>query len=91
VDGVVHAGIGAVTGAAIDGKKGAIAGGAGGLGNVIVDQIGGPNQRDPVTDTVVKGAIGAAIGAAIDGKKGAIAGGAGSVVPNVIDRAVRKR
>ncbi|MBZ0188695.1 MAG: hypothetical protein K8F91_20785 [Candidatus Obscuribacterales bacterium] len=91
VDGVVHTGIGAVTGAIINGKKGAIAGGVGGLGNVVVDNVGGPNNRDPVTDTVVKGAIGAGIGAIIDGKDGAISGAAGSVVPNVIDRIFNKK
>lgn len=88
-DGAVHAGIGAITGAAIDGKKGAIAGGIGGLGNVLIDKIGGENQRDPVTDTVVKGTVGAGIGALINGRKGAIAGGAGSVVPNVVDQVIR--
>ena len=91
VDGVVHGGIGAVTGAIINGKKGAIAGGVGGVGNVIVDEVGGKDTRDPVTDTVVKGAIGAGIGAIIDGKKGAAAGAAGSIVPNIADRVLRKR
>lgn len=85
-DGVVHGAIGAMTGSAIDGRRGAIAGAAGGIGNVIVDRAGGRNHRDDVEDVVVKGAIGAGIGAIIDGRKGAIAGGAGSVVPNIVDK-----
>lgn len=86
LNGVVHVGIGAVVGAVVDGKKGAIAGGAGGLGNVVIDGISGPENRDPVADVVVKGAVGAGIGAIIDGKDGAVAGGLGSVAPNIIDR-----
>ncbi|MGD9683613.1 MAG: hypothetical protein AB7W16_20805 [Candidatus Obscuribacterales bacterium] len=86
LNGVVHVGIGAVVGAAVDGKKGAIAGGAGGLGNVVIDGISGQQNRDPVADVVVKGIVGAGIGAAIDGKDGAVAGGLGSVAPNIIDR-----
>ncbi|MCA9804632.1 MAG: hypothetical protein KC777_21830 [Cyanobacteria bacterium HKST-UBA02] len=86
LNGVVHVGIGAVVGAAVDGKKGAIAGGAGGLGNVIIDGISGQQNRDPVADVAVKGIVGAGIGAAIDGKDGAVAGGLGSVAPNIIDR-----
>lgn len=90
-DGVVNGAIGAGIGAVIDGKKGAIAGGAAGVGNVIVDRVGGANNRDDVTDTVVKGAIGAGVGAVIDGKKGAIAGGAGSVGASVIDKIFNKK
>lgn len=89
-DGVVNGAIGAGIGAAIDGGRGAIAGGAGGIGNVIVDRAnGGRNDRDPVGDAVVKGAIGAGIGAAIDGKKGAISGAAGSLIPNILDRVIK--
>ncbi|MBK9145438.1 MAG: hypothetical protein IPM23_23435 [Candidatus Melainabacteria bacterium] len=86
LNGVVHAGIGAVVGAAVNGRRGAIAGGAGGLGNVVIDGISSPENRDPVADVVVKGAVGAGIGAIIDGKDGAVAGGLGSVAPNIIDR-----
>lgn len=90
-DGVVNGAIGAGVGAAIDGGRGAIAGGAGGIGNVIVDRVGGGrNDRDPVADAVVKGAIGAGVGAAIDGKKGAISGAAGSLIPNVLDRVINR-
>ncbi len=90
-DGVVNGAIGAGIGAVIDGKKGAIAGGAAGVGNVVIDHVAGPNQRDPVADTVLKGAVGAGIGAIVDGKKGAIAGGAGSVGASVIDNLFNKK
>lgn len=51
----------------------------------MVDQVGGPNNRDQVTDTVVKGVVGAAVGAAIDGKEGAKAGAAGVLVGKGLD------
>lgn len=81
VDGVV----GAAVGAAINGRKGALAGGAGAVAGKMVDQVGGPNNRDQVTDTVVKGVVGAAVGAAIDGKEGAKAGAAGVLVGKGLD------
>lgn len=90
-DTVVQGVVGAAAGALIHGRKGALAGGAGAVAGKVVDQIGGPNDRDPVTDKVVKGVIGAGVGAAIDGKKGAISGGLGAVLGGFIEDAKDKR
>ena len=89
-DTVIQGVVGAAAGAAIDGRRGAVAGGAGAVAGKMVDQIGGPNNRDAVTDTVVKGVVGAAIGGAVDGNKGAKAGAAGAILGNIIDRMQNK-
>jgi hypothetical protein len=78
VDGV----IGGVAGAAIDNRKGAIAGGAGAIAGDVVRRNGGTGDR--VTDTVVQGVTGAVVGAAIDGGKGAKAGAVGAILPGVL-------
>lgn len=85
-DTVVQGVVGAAAGAAINGRKGALAGGAGAVAGKMVDQIGGPNNRDAVTDTVVKGVVGGVVGGAIDGNKGAKAGAAGAVLGNILER-----
>lgn len=90
-DGVVNGAIGAVVGGAIDGKKGAIAGGLGGVGNVVIERSNRDHGRTDVEDFVVKGAVGAGIGAIVNGKKGAIAGAAGSVGANAIDKIFNRR
>lgn len=72
--------IGAVTGAAVDNRRGAIAGGAG----AVVGDVIHPNSGSAVTDTVVKGVAGAVVGGAIDGNKGAKAGALGSIIPGLL-------
>jgi hypothetical protein len=71
-----------VAGAAIDNRKGAIAGGAGAIAGDVVRRNGGTGDR--VTDTVVQGVTGAVVGAAIDGGKGAKAGAVGAILPGVL-------
>ncbi len=83
-DVVINGVVGAAAGAAVDGRKGAIAGGAGAVAGKVIDNMGG-GTGSVVGDTVVKGVVGAVIGGAIDGNKGAKAGAAGSVAGSVLD------
>jgi len=83
-DTVINGVVGAAAGAAVDGRRGAIAGGAGAVAGKVIDNMGG-GTGSAVGDTVVKGVVGAVIGGAIDGNKGAKAGAVGSVAGSVLD------
>lgn len=83
-DAAVDMAFGALAGAAVNGRKGAVAGGLGaGAAKVIDSQLG--DQSETVNGTAAKVLIPAAIGGLISGKDGAKAAGAGAAVQAATD------
>lgn len=79
INGAVGAGIGAMT----DGRKGAIAGGAGAVSGKVIDNMGGTGSA--AGDVLLKGGAAIAIGSAIDGNKGARAAILGTLGGGLLD------
>ena len=82
-DAVINGVVGAAAGAAVDGRKGAIAGGAGAVSGKVIDNMGGTGSA--VGDVLVKGGTAIAIGGAIDGSKGARAAVLGTISGGLLD------